>query len=30
MTVLFDVLGAVLAVAGIIYMIYSLCRPEKF
>ncbi|PWG60031.1 potassium-transporting ATPase subunit F [Bifidobacterium catulorum] len=26
----FNILGVVLGVAGIAYMIYSLCRPEKF
>ncbi|NMM97171.1 hypothetical protein G1C96_1321 [Bifidobacterium sp. DSM 109958] len=30
MTTFFTVLGVVLAIAGIAYMIYSLCRPEKF
>lgn len=26
----FTVLGVVLGIVGIGYMIYSLCRPEKF
>lgn len=30
MTTFFTVLGVVLGIAGIAYMFYSLCRPEKF
>lgn len=30
MTTFFTVLGVVLGIVGIAYMIYSLCRPEKF
>ena len=26
----FTVLGVVLGIVGIAYMVYSLCRPEKF
>ncbi len=30
MMTFFTVLGVVLGIVGIAYMIYSLCRPEKF
>ncbi|KAB8289205.1 hypothetical protein DSM100688_0285 [Bifidobacterium ramosum] len=30
MMTFFAVLGVVLGIAAIAYMIYSLCRPEKF
>lgn len=30
MIVAFNVLGVILAIAGIAYMLYSLCRPEQF
>lgn len=30
MMTVFTVIGVVLGIAGLAYMLYSLCRPEKF
>ena len=30
MMTVFTTIGAILGIAGLAYMLYSLCRPEKF
>lgn len=30
MMAVFTTLGVILGIVGVVYMMYSLCRPEKF